>query len=127
MNSFSYGMFFVMRRFFTPAQEAEVIARYQARERITHLAAEYGCSVEPIRGVLRRHNVPRWNYRDSEITERAVVRDEIIRAYTDPDSGETRHAIAKRLGISFNAVGIVLREAEVPVEVSVVRAKETAA
>ncbi|MGN5633247.1 hypothetical protein [Streptomyces sp. AC154] len=80
----------------------DIIERYEDRESVKALGAEYGVSKETILRVLRRHDVPR---RGSRLLL-PLSNDEIARRYTErreqiqdiaKELGVSRHTVAKRL------------------------------
>ena len=94
--------------YFTPEQDAEIEAAYQAGESQRDIAARYGVSHIPVaaalerRGVTRRRmgKAPRWHNTPEQ-------RDEVVTAY---NAGESVRSIAKRIGCRTANVTDVLNE-----------------
>lgn len=91
---------------FTPAQESDILVRYQAGQSTKTIAEAVGCSRQPVEGLLRRRGVYGGRSRMRRLTPEQER--EAIDRYAD---GESARAIALSFGCTTGkAVERVLKE-----------------
>lgn len=103
---------------FTAAQEQAIVDEYQQGSSLSELGRLYGCCLETIRKVLKRHDVAR---RPRGNTLRQFSEAEIAEFSARWASGESQHSIGKSIGLSQTQVSALLRDIDAPPEVRVAR------
>lgn len=97
-----------------PELEREIIAAYRAGRSLSELGRDYGCCLETIRKILKRHGVERR--RRGALAKRFTA--EQVAGFAERwAAGESQYSIAKSLGLTKSQIGRLLRDIDQTPEV----------